>query len=151
VRRQARSDRDDTCSGDQGRSPLRCPTPAPATRGPAKVARRKNRPSSPRKAPEKPAAEKPVEKPAAASVRRSPPSSLEDDGGPGGGDNSVPEGSTVFDVPAISRHDTDRQPVAKDAKDKMKDVKKNQEARPTLLGPSWRSTCASRATLIRRR
>jgi pSer/pThr/pTyr-binding forkhead associated (FHA) protein len=115
--------------------PAKQATPAPATRAPAAAA--KTPPpatKAPAKAAEAPAekpAEKAPEKPAAANAEDDLAAILllEDDGSsPGdGGDNSVPEGSTVFDVPAISGTTPDGQPVGKEGKDKVKDVKKNQE------------------------
>lgn len=106
------------------RAPAVAKTPAPATKAPARAAPEKPAEKPPEKAAEKPA-EKPPAKPAAAEDDLAAILLLEDDGSSSGsGDSSVPEGSTVFDVPAISGTTPDGQPVAKD---KGKDSKKNQE------------------------
>lgn len=103
-------------------------TPAPATKAPAAV-----------KAPAKAAPEKPAEPPPAPKPVPERPAAnaeddlaaillLEDDGGSvGSGDSGVPEGSTVFDVPAISGTTPEGQPVADGGKEKAKEAKKPTE------------------------
>jgi hypothetical protein len=89
-------------------------------------------PAPPTKAP---AAEKPAEKAVAQKGGDKPGSEddiaamlllLQDEGDTSGGSSSdvVPEGSTVFDVPAIAGTQPDGTPVA--GKDKAKDAKKNE-------------------------